>query len=79
MTKDEEDIVDFIKAKSILGCASSTLYAKTSRGEIAHFKKGRKLYFRKSELIEWIEKGRRKTKKDIDDLAKNYLLNKKQS
>ena len=72
--KEEEDIVDFDKALAILGYASPTLYAKTSRGEIPHYKRGRKLFFRKSELISWIEKGKIKTTKDIDDIAKNYLL-----
>ena len=69
----EEDITDFEGMLSITGYSSSTGYAKTSSGEIPHFKKGRKLFFRKSELLSWIESGKRKTTKDIDELAEQYL------
>ena len=71
--KEEEDIIDFVGALKLTGYAAPTLYAKTGKGEIPHFKKGRKLFFRKSELVAWIEGGRRKTQKDLDDLAKQYL------
>lgn len=71
--KEEEDIIDFAGALKLTGYAAPTLYAKTGKGEIPHFKKGRKLFFRKSELVEWIEGGRRKTQKDLDELAEQYL------
>lgn len=68
-----DDIIDFNGALKLTGYAAPTLYAKTAKGEIPHFKKGRKLFFRKSELIEWIETGRRKTQEDINELAERYL------
>ena len=71
--KVEDDLTDFQGMLKILNIAESTGYAKTSSGEIPHFKKGRKLLFRKSELIKYIESGKRKTTKDIDDLAEQYL------
>lgn len=74
---DEGDILDFNGMCHFLGIAQSTGYAKTSNGELPHFKKGRKLWFRKSELIQWIEEGRRKTNKDLDELAEQYLKNSK--
>lgn len=69
----EDDIIDFNGALKLTGYAAPTLYAKTGKGEIPHFKKGRKLFFRKSELIEWIETGRQKTQADINELAERYL------
>ncbi len=74
---EKEDIIDFEGALQLTGYAAPTLYAKTGKGEIPHFKKGRKLFFKRSELIKWIEAGRCKTKKDLDDLAKQYLKNTK--
>ena len=69
----DDDITDFEGMTAFLKIAPSTGYAKTSSGEIPHFKKGRKLFFRKSELLKWIESGKRKTTKDIDELAEQYL------
>lgn len=74
---EEEDLLDFNGMCRFLGIAQSTGYAKTSNNEIPHFKKGRKLFFRKSELVQWIEEGRRKTSKDLDELAEHYLKNSK--
>lgn len=71
--EEEDDIIDFAGALKLTGYAAPTLYAKTGKGEIPHFKKGRKLFFRKSELIEWIETGRQKTQVDINELAERYL------
>lgn len=72
-----EDILDFDGMCRFLKIAPSTGYAKTSAGEIPHFKKGRKLWFRRSELTMWIEGGRRKTTKDLNELAEKYLKNSK--
>ena len=71
----EDEILDFNGMCKFLGIAQSTGYAKTSNGEIPHFKKGRKLWFKKSELVQWIEEGRRKTTKGLDELAEMYLKN----
>jgi len=52
------DIIDIDIAVKIVGLAKSTIYLKTSKKEIPHHKKGRKLYFKRSELINWIEEGK---------------------
>ena len=77
--KDEEDLLDFNGMCKFLGIAHSTGYAKTSKGEIPHFKmkNSRKLFFRKSQLIQIIEEGKRKTTRDLDELAEQYLKHKK--
>jgi excisionase family DNA binding protein len=72
--KTEEDVFfDFLEMCDFLGIAQSTGYQRVSRGEIPHFKKGRRLYFRKSELLAWVESGRRKTTEDLNDIAEQYL------
>jgi len=67
----EPDIYDIRAASQYLGMALSTIYTMTSRREIPHFKKGRRLMFKKSELDQWVQEGKRKTKweigKEIDD------------
>lgn len=70
---DEDVLFDFLEMCNFLGIAQSTGYQRVSRGEIPHFKKGRRLYFRKSELVAWIESGRRKTNDDLNEIAEQYL------
>ncbi|HZL11679.1 MAG TPA: helix-turn-helix domain-containing protein [Prolixibacteraceae bacterium] len=38
----------------LTGYSKATIYAKTSRNEIPHFKRDNKLFFRKTDVIEWI-------------------------
>jgi excisionase family DNA binding protein len=56
---DSDEYFDFLEMCDFLGIAQSTGYQRVSRGEIPHFKKGRRLYFKKSELLAWVESGRR--------------------
>jgi len=63
------------EAAEFLKCKVTTLYEKTSRKLIPHFKKGNKLYFNRIELEEWIKKGKVKTASDIESEAAVYLLN----
>jgi excisionase family DNA binding protein len=69
-------LMDIKEASQYLGLALPTIYEKTSRNEIPFLKRGKKLYFRKDDLLKWLEEGRRKTKKDIDREAEEYLRRK---
>jgi len=55
---DKPDLVFIDEAAEITGLKKSTIYLKSSKKEIPHMKRGRKLYFKRSELLEWIEKGK---------------------
>ena len=57
-TTPQSDIVFIDEASTITGLKKSTIYLKSSKKEIPHLKKGRKLYFKRSELINWIEEGK---------------------
>ena len=75
------DILNVEEAARFLKLKITTLYEKTSKKLIPHFKKGNKLYFNRIELDEWIRKGKVKTKPEIEGEAATYLLkskNKKQ-
>lgn len=49
----------------LLDLAAPTIYGLVSRREIPHTKKGKRLYFLKSEIDAWLSQGRRKT---IDEM-----------
>ena len=68
------EIINTDEAARFLSVAKQTLYGMTSRREIPHFKKGKKLYFKRAELVEWITKHPVKTKDEIDRMATEYIL-----
>lgn len=63
------------EAAKFLKLKITTLYEKTSRKLIPHFKKGNKLYFNKDELEDWIKKGKVKIASEIESEAAAFLLN----
>lgn len=44
---------------AFLDLAEQTIYGLTSRNEIPHYKRGKKLYFLKTELEKWVFENRR--------------------
>jgi len=68
-----EEILDVDATAKFLGISKGCLYKKTYKMEIPRFKRGKRLYFKRSELIEWISEGKLKTMKDIEMEAANYL------
>lgn len=71
------EILNLNQATEYLSLSKSTLYKFTSQREIPHFKKGKKIYFRKSELDDWLTQLRISTKDEIEQEAINYLIKNK--
>jgi excisionase family DNA binding protein len=70
----EEDILYVNDVCRLLNIKPVTLYAKTSKEEIPHFKKGRKLYFSRKELQKWILSGQKLTIAEREELSQQNLL-----
>ncbi|MFI2744200.1 helix-turn-helix transcriptional regulator [Zhouia sp. PK063] len=60
----------------LTGLTKPTLYSYVQRNEIPYHKKGNRLYFFTSEIIEWIKEGKQKTLKELNKEAENYLCSK---
>ena len=73
----QPEILDVQQAAYFLKMKPATLYEKTSRKQIPHFKKGNKLYFQLLELQKWIKQGKVKTSDEIACEAITFTLNKK--
>jgi predicted DNA-binding transcriptional regulator AlpA len=69
--------LDVNQAAEFLGIAKATLYGKCCNQLIPHFKKGKKLYFDKAELLGWLKSGKRKTIIDINEKVNAHLANRK--
>lgn len=53
------------EACKIIMKAKSTVYTLVRKGLLPCYKNGKKLYFYEDELLEWIEKGRKKTVDEV--------------
>jgi excisionase family DNA binding protein len=65
------------EVSEFLNVSVQTIYGYTHSSLIPHFKKGKKLYFLRSELNDWIKEGRRKTYWEIEKEANDYIYRKK--
>jgi excisionase family DNA binding protein len=61
------------QAASFLNLAIPTLYSKVSRQEIPCSKNGKRLYFSKAELMDWIRSGKKLTVADIQANTDKHL------
>ena len=73
---DQESFLGVDEAASYLGIAKATLYGKCSKLLVPHFKQGKKLYFRQSELAKYLQSGKRKTVLDIQNQVNTQLSDK---
>ena len=67
------EIMNMIQVAEYIRMAKSTLYKFTSCRMIPHFKRGKKIYFKKSELDEWITKNKVMTQEEIEIKAATYV------
>ncbi len=70
---DELGGIDF--AIKLTGLAKSTIYCLCSSRQIPHSKRGKRLYFSRNDLTEWLKAGKRKTQSEISVEANNYRKN----
>ncbi len=59
-------------AIELTGLAKPTIYSLCSERKIPHSKQGKRLYFSRQDLLEWIKNGKRKTQNEIAVEAENY-------
>lgn len=74
-----DELLTISAAAKFLNLSVPTLYGKVSRKEIPVNKQGKRLYFYKAELANWIKAGRKKTMSEIRQEADNYLSSKRKS
>lgn len=72
---NSDKLLSVKEASEFLNLARQTIYGFTSQNQIPFIKKGKKLYFSKAELTEWLQQGRNKTLNETKKLAEDYILN----
>lgn len=73
-----KEVLNFNDACNYLDISASHLYKLTSQKSIPHFcPQGKKLYFKREELDEWLQRNRQSSTDEIETMAANYLLTNK--
>jgi excisionase family DNA binding protein len=73
---EQDQLLTIQEAAHLINLAVPTVYGLVSKSEIPVCKKGKRLYFSKLELMEWVKSGRKKTVSEISAAATNYLNSK---
>jgi excisionase family DNA binding protein len=76
MNKSKEEVIPLNEAAEFLKVSKSCLYKKTSQKQIPYYKPPgcKQIYFRKSELEEWLLSNKVKTVVELEKNTENYLL-----
>lgn len=74
-----KEVLDIEEAALLTGYKVKGLYTLTSEKRIPHYKKNGKLYFKKSELEEWLTENRVLTEQEIHGKAVTYTATHKKT
>lgn len=76
-TDQPEQLLTIQEAAEFLSLTVPTMYSKVSKGELPVMKRSKRLYFSRTELLEYLKDGRKKSNTEIEQEANAYLLNNK--
>jgi hypothetical protein len=66
LSNPDDEFMDMKQACEFTKKAKQTLYGLCSTNSIPHYSKSGQNYFKKQELVEWIESGRKSKKNDVN-------------
>jgi excisionase family DNA binding protein len=69
---DADRLLNTRDAARLLDIAVATLYEKTAERSIPHYRHGKKILFKKSELFAWVESQKVATAEEIKKNASRY-------
>lgn len=73
----QKQVLNFNETCTYLEVSQSHLYKLTSTAGIPHYKpNGKKLYFQREELDQWLLRNRMDSQDEIEQQAANYLISK---
>ena len=76
-TDQPEQLLTIQEAAEFLSLTVPTMYSKVSKGELPVMKRSKRLYFSRTELLEYLKDGRKKSNAEIEQEAEKYLPNNK--
>lgn len=73
---NSKEVLDVEEVALMLNVSKSRIYHLVSSRNIPHYKQGKKVYFKKSEIKEWQLQDRIPTNAEIDSKASTYIVTK---
>ena len=73
----DKEMLSAKEAAAFIGDALPTLYGRTSRGEIATYGSGKRIFIKKSELMAWMQKQRSRSISQIEEEVAHELKKKR--
>lgn len=74
-TREAEELLTVQEAAEFLHLSVPTIYSKVSKGELPVMKRSKRLYFSRTELLDYLKDGRKKSNAEIEQEANAYLSN----
>lgn len=71
------EILDVDGAAALLGVSTGWIYKLTHRREVPFNKTGKRVYFKRQELVEWVTRIRVKSQAEIEQEAITYIARNK--
>lgn len=72
-----EQLLTVQEAAQFLNLTVPTIYSKVSKRELPVMKRGKRLYFSSTELMEYLKEGRKKSNAEIENEADEYFSSNK--
>jgi excisionase family DNA binding protein len=70
----ENDLMTIEELAALVNMAVTSIYGLIRRRQIPHIKRGKRLIFEKTKIIEWLQSGRQNTVSDAKADARAYPL-----
>ena len=68
-TEEFPEIMNIDQASAFLKIAKQSIYMMTSKRDIPFIKRGKRVVFRKTDLLNWLEGGRKQTREEIERMS----------
>ena len=75
-TNESNDFLTIEEAGELLHLSKATIYSKCSLRELPYMKRGKRLFFSREELLNYLKQGRRKTLDEMQAGAAGNLIKK---
>ena len=70
-----EQLLTVKETAKFLNLTSATIYSKCSRGELPFMKRSKRVYFSRTELLDYLKEGRKKSKTELEQDVEKHLSN----
>lgn len=73
-TAPEEDrFLTIDETAKLIDLAKTSVYGLVHKNKIPYHKKSKRLYFLKSEILDWVKSGKKESKSELENRADEYL------